>query len=103
MNDIQIIESEIRRFVVENFLFGSDSSFSNADSFLDKGLIDSIGVMTLVEHVKDQYAIVVEDEELIPDNWDSVARIANFVYAKRTADTHDRVEEPELRPSGASR
>jgi acyl carrier protein len=77
------IEGELRTFVVDNFLFGqADESFSNTDSFLDKGLIDSMGILTLVEFVKDKYSIAVEDEELIPDNWDSVQRIASFVQNK---------------------
>ena len=92
MNHSQVIESEIREFVIKNFLFGSDGSgFSNCDSFLDKGLIDSIGIMTLVEHVKEQYSIEVQDEELIPDNWDSVARIAKFVDGRRIAQLSSEV------------
>lgn len=76
-------ERELRNFVVDNFLFGqADELFSNTDSFLEKGLIDSMGIMTLVEFVKDKFAIDVEDEELIPENWDSVQRIASFVQNK---------------------
>lgn len=77
------IEGELRTFVVDNFLFGqADESFSNTDSFLEKGLIDSMGILTLVEFVRDTYSIAVEDEELIPENWDSVQRIASFVQNK---------------------
>lgn len=77
------IERELRSFVIDNFLFGqADEAFSNADSFLEKGLIDSMGILTLVEFVKDKYSIVVEDEELVPENWDSVERIAGFVQKK---------------------
>jgi acyl carrier protein len=74
--------------VVDNFLFGEgDGRFSNQDSFLDKGLIDSMGILTLVEFVKEKYAIPVEDEDLIPDNWDSVQRITNFVQSRLAAKT----------------
>ncbi len=77
------IEREIREFVIDNFLFGqSDQSFSDTDSFLEKGLIDSMGILTLVEFVRDKYLIAIEDEELIPENWDSVQRIARFVQSK---------------------
>jgi acyl carrier protein len=80
---MQEVAQDVRRFVVDNFLFGEgDGQFSNQDSFLDKGLIDSMGILTLVEFVKEKYAIPVEDEDLTPDNWDSVQRIANFVQAK---------------------
>ena len=77
------LERELRTFVVDNFLFGqADETFSNADSFLEKGLIDSMGILTLVEFVTDKYSIVVEDEEMVPENWDSVQRIASFVQKK---------------------
>ena len=85
---MQEVAQEIRSFVVDNFLFGEgDGRFSNQDSFLDKGLIDSMGILTLVEFVKEKYAIPVEDEDLIPDNWDSVQRIASFVQSRLAART----------------
>ncbi len=74
---------EIRGFVIDNFLFGeADERFSNDDSFLENGLVDSMGILTLVEFVKEKYAISIEDEEIVPDNWDSVHRIAAFVQTK---------------------
>ena len=80
---MQEIAQKIRAFVVDNFLFGEeDGNFSNSDSFLDKGLIDSMGILTLVEFVKDKYSIAIADEELVPDHWDSVDRIAAYVQGK---------------------
>ena len=80
---MQPIEQEVRQFVIENFVFESDNrDFSNDDSFFDTGLLDSMGVLTLVEFVKEKYEIAVEDDELLPENWDSVNRIANFVQGR---------------------
>lgn len=80
---MQELEQDIRNFVIDNFLFGEgESHFRNDDSFLDNGLIDSMGILTLVEFVKEKYAISVTDEELVPDNWDSVCRIASFVQSR---------------------
>ena len=77
------IEQEVRQFVIENFIFESDNrGFSNDDSFFDTGLLDSMGVLTLVEFVKEKYGISIEDDELLPENWDSVNRIATFVQAR---------------------
>jgi acyl carrier protein len=82
------IEEELRIFVVDNFLFGqADESFSNNDSFFENGLIDSMGILTLTEFVKEKYTIVIEDEELVPENWDSVHRIAQFVGSKLRSKT----------------
>ena len=83
---MQEVAQEVRSFVVDNFLFGEgDGKFSNEDSFLDNGLIDSMGILTLVEFVKEKYNIPIEDEDLVPDNWDSVQRIASFVQSRLAA------------------
>jgi acyl carrier protein len=80
---MQQIEQQVRQFVIDNFVFGSDGlAFSNDDSFFDTGLLDSMGVLTLVEFVKEKYGICVEDHELLPENWDSVNRIATFVQSR---------------------
>lgn len=77
------IAREVRTFVVDNFLFGEENElFSNQDSFLDKGLIDSMGILTLVEFVKDKYSIAIQDEELVPEHFDSVERISSFIQQK---------------------
>jgi len=81
-----LVEKEVRTFIIDNFLFGDNSSqFSDSDSFLENGLIDSMGILMLVEFVKEKYAISVEDEAIIPENWDSVDRVARFVEGKLSA------------------
>ncbi len=83
---MQQIQKEVRQFVIENFIFdGSDQTFSNDDSFFERGLLDSMGVLTLVEFVRDKYGVAIEDDELLPENWDSVNRIAAFVQARVSA------------------
>ena len=80
---MQQLEQEVRQFIVDNFVFeNGNGSFSNEDSFLETGLVDSMSIMTLVEFVKEKYAISIEDEELVPDHWDSVSRIASFVQSR---------------------
>ena len=81
------ISQTIRIFVVDNLLFEQgDGHFSNDDSFLENGLIDSVGILTLVEFVRETYAVPIADEELVPENWDSVHRIATFVQTKLNSD-----------------
>ena len=93
------IEREIRKFVIDNFLFGQpDDSFLDTDSFLEKGLIDSMGILTLVEFARDRYRIAIEDEELIPENWDSVHRIARFIQSKFDSKTPSTVLAPAVAP-----
>lgn len=72
----------VKTFIADNFLFGQAPNFSDDDSFLENGLIDSMGILALVEFVTQSYGITVADEEILPENWDSVNRIAQFVKQK---------------------
>jgi acyl carrier protein len=74
---------KIRDFIVENFLFGDSSNgLQDTDSLLEKGIIDSTGVLELVSHLEETYGIKVEDEELIPENLDSIANVTDFLLRK---------------------
>jgi len=78
------VSEQIRSFIVENFLFGeSDNSLKDTDSFLDSNIIDSTGILELVSFLEETHNIQVEDEELIPENLDSIDAIAMFVHNKR--------------------
>ncbi len=77
------IARQVRQFLVENFLFGrTDDQFSDDESFLESGLVDSMGILTLVTFVQETFPIAIEDDEIVPENWDSVRRIAAFVASK---------------------
>jgi acyl carrier protein len=83
---MQQIEQKVRQFIVDNYFFGKDErGFSDDDSFLDKGVLDSMGILTLVSFIQQEYAIQIDDQELVPDNWDSVRRVAQFVHKKRNS------------------
>ncbi len=76
------IENELRRFVIDNFLYGREGAFSNTDSFISMGIIDSTGMLEMVRFLEKQYAIQIEDAELIPENLDSVVQMTEFVQRK---------------------
>ena len=74
---------QIRGFMLENFLFDAEEEdLANDASFLDQGIIDSTGVLELVEWLEDTFDISVEDDELVPENLDSVNALASFVARK---------------------
>lgn len=77
------LKHDIRFFIAENFLYSAngDGLKDNA-SFLANGLIDSTGVLELVSFVEDKYGICVKDDELVPDNFDSVNNLSNFIVRK---------------------
>ncbi|MEO9111201.1 MAG: acyl carrier protein [Lacunisphaera sp.] len=80
MNDTK---RDIRNFIVETFLFGQDAALTDETSFLEQGIVDSTGVLELVAHLEKTYKIKVKDEELTPDNLDSIDAIANFLVLKQ--------------------
>ena len=73
----------IRDFVVENALLGAtDADLNDDDSFLEKGIIDSTGILELVSFVEEQFEIEVKDEELIPENFDSICTLSEYIARK---------------------
>jgi acyl carrier protein len=79
----QVHQAEIRDFIVGTFLFGQGGDqINDRDSLLDKGVIDSTGVLELVNFVGEKYGIRVSDDELIADNFDSIDKLAAFVQRK---------------------
>jgi acyl carrier protein len=76
------VKSRIRQFIVGNFLFGQDNGLADEASFLEQGLIDSTGVLELVGFLEKEFAIKVEDHELVPDNLDSVNSVAAYLEKK---------------------
>jgi len=82
----QQIELSIRRFIAKNLLSSNDELTCPDDaSLLDEGIIDSLGVVELIEFLENQFAIKVKQQEVRPENFDSVARLAAFVRRKTSA------------------
>ncbi len=80
------IETKIRQFILENYLFSSDQSLlANDDSFLRKGIIDSTGILEVIQFLTDEFAVEVQDKEMIPENLDSVNNLVAFVTRKTSA------------------
>lgn len=80
------IKPALRTFILENYLFTDDqSALADADSFLEKGVLDSTGIMEVVFFIEEQFGIKVEDEEMIPQNLDSIDNLVVFVERKKAA------------------
>ncbi|HVW11317.1 MAG TPA: phosphopantetheine-binding protein [Bryobacteraceae bacterium] len=76
------IETAIRDFL-RDFLFLADAdNLSGDDSFLEKGIVDSMGILHLITFVQQKYAIDVKDDELVTDNWDSIDRMSRYIRRK---------------------
>lgn len=72
----------IRSYIVENFLFGDDSGFENDASFLEEGILDSTSALELVGFLEKEFSITVDDEEVIPENLDSIDNVVKFLKKK---------------------
>jgi len=80
------IENKLRRYVLENFLFtGDQDALANADSFLEKGILDSTGIMELILFVEEEFGFRVAEEEMIPENLDSIDNLVAFVQREQAA------------------
>jgi len=77
----------VKKFVIENFLFGDASLLEDDTSFLEAGIIDSTGIIELIQFLEETCNIKVEDEELIPENLDSLINVVQFLERKLTNGT----------------
>lgn len=82
VTDATDVKQQLREFIVENFLFGDEQPFADSDSLLQNGIVDSTGILELVHHLEQTYAIAVEDEEMLPENLDSLDNLASYLLRK---------------------
>lgn len=94
------IEQEVRSFIVENYLLAREDSLNNDDSFLEKGIFDSTGILELVSFVEHKYNIELEPDELVPENLDSIASLSRFL--QRKVDGQNAIPEMSV-PAPSSR
>jgi acyl carrier protein len=83
------LASQLRKYVDETFLFGVDTDYANDDSFMENGIIDSAGVLELIAHLEATYDIEVRDDDLVPENLDSIDGLTGFLDRKRERSTDD--------------
>lgn len=81
--ELEQVKSKIKGYILENFLYGGgEDALAENDSFLEKGIIDSTGVLELVAFVEETFSVKIEDQDMIPENLDSVINLGNFVVSK---------------------
>jgi acyl carrier protein len=76
---------QLREFILTSYLFGdADRMPADSDSLLQTGVLDSTGVLEMIEFLESEFAISVEDHETVPANLDSISGLVDFVAAKRS-------------------
>jgi len=78
MNNID----KVRTFIVDNFLFGDDSSLKEDSSFLQEHIVDSTGILEIIAFLEEEFSIIINDDELLPENLDSLNNIDAFLKNK---------------------
>ncbi len=79
---MMFIENEIRKFVEDTFLLDGEDHLGDEDSLLEGGVIDSTGVLELVALIEEKYDFKIKDEEITPENLDSIQSISRFIQGK---------------------
>jgi acyl carrier protein len=72
----------VKSYVVENFLFGDDRRIGPDTDFIENGILDSTGMLELIGFLEEKFGIRVEDDELVPDNMNSLEKIARYISRK---------------------
>lgn len=76
---------KVRTFIVENFLFGDGSTLKDDSSFLQERIVDSTGILEIITFLETEFSIKIEDDELLPENLDSLNNIDAFLKRKMAA------------------
>ena len=83
MSSPDAIEQEVRQFLRDNFPLSADGvTLAAEDSLIEVGVIDSTGVLELIGFIEERYEVEIADEEVLPENLDSIANITRFVGTK---------------------
>jgi acyl carrier protein len=93
----QLISEKVEQFISAQFIFDQERKITRDDSLLETGTIDSTGILEMVLFLEEAFSIKIDDEDLIPDNLDSINRIANFVDGKLAAQESHGCQSVSLR------
>ena len=78
------IRDDLRAFIVDNFMIGRDpAELTDSGSLLELGIIDSTGVLEMVGFLEESFGFQVDDDELIPDNLDSLEKLEKYIERKK--------------------
>lgn len=77
------IQKKVREFITSNFYVADPAALKDEQSLLDAGIIDSTGVLEIVQFLEGEFGFKVEDAEIVPENVDSIARLTAFIGKKK--------------------
>jgi acyl carrier protein len=82
MSEVQTISNQIRDFILKKFPLARKRGVKESDLLLESGVLDSLGVLELVHFIEQEFKVQVSDEELVPENFQSIDRLVSFLQSK---------------------
>jgi acyl carrier protein len=76
------LNTQIREFILEKFPLARKRQLKDSDALLESGILDSLGILDLVSYIEETFSIVVADDELVPENFNSVETLAAYLQRK---------------------
>jgi|SRR6185312_284847 len=87
MSEVEKVKTGIRKFILQHFPLSQKREFTDDASLLESGIVDSIGILEIVSYLEQEFAIQVSDDDLLPENFGSIAGIAAFAERKMGSQT----------------
>lgn len=88
------VQKELTKYIVNRFMHGDDSKLHFEESFFESGIIDSLGVLQLVSFLEERFGVHIEDEELVPENFETISKLIEFIERKMVAiSNNERVKK----------
>ena len=82
---MQEVKAVVRKFLLDNFAMGGGITIADDTSFMEDHILDSTGFIELITYIEETFQIAVDDEEMLPENFDSLANIEGYLARKRAA------------------
>lgn len=84
MNTRDDVEQQVRDLILEKFPLARGHGMHDGENLLESGILDSLGILDLVNFLEQRYHILLADEELVPENFQTIQAVAEFVRRKTT-------------------
>jgi acyl carrier protein len=74
------IEETVKRFIISELMMGKrDEILENTFSLIENGVLDSLGIMRLIQFIEEDFSFSIEDEDILPENFENIESISHFI------------------------
>lgn len=76
------VDADVRQFILTKFPLARKKQVKTSDALLESGMVDSQGVLEVVNFIEQEYSIIVDDDDLVPENFQTIDRIVGYIQSK---------------------